>query len=104
MEEDLHSLSLTDELTGLYNRRGFFTLLDQQIKMANRLKREIFILYADLDRLKLINDTWGHQEGDQALIESATIFKRIYRESDIIACIGGGRICGNSNRYRGRQY
>jgi diguanylate cyclase (GGDEF)-like protein/PAS domain S-box-containing protein len=89
MEEDLRALSLTDELTGLYNRRGFFTLTDQLLKLARRQKKGIFMLYADIDNLKKINDTFGHKEGDIALIETADILKKNYRESDIIARIGG---------------
>jgi len=89
MEEKLRELSLTDELTGLYNRRGFFTLAEQQLKLSKRQKVGIFILYADVDNLKEINDTWGHKEGDGALIEIADILKKNYRESDIIARIGG---------------
>jgi len=89
LEEELRALSLTDELTGLYNRRGFFTLAKQQLKIANRLGRGVLILYADLSGFKLINDTLGHAEGDRALIDTANIFKKIFRESDIIARIGG---------------
>jgi diguanylate cyclase (GGDEF)-like protein len=89
LEEELRSMSLTDDLTGLYNRRGFMTLADQQLKIANRLKRGVLILYADLDNMKYINDTFGHKEGDAALIETANILKKIFRESDIIARIGG---------------
>jgi len=89
MEEALRALSLTDELTGLYNRRGFFTLTDQFLKLARRQKEGIFMLYADIDNLKEINDTFGHKEGDIALIETADILKKNYRESDIIARIGG---------------
>ena len=89
LEDRLLSLSLTDELTGLYNRRGFFTLADQQLRLANRLKTGIFLLYADLDGLKHINDTYGHKEGDNALVETAAMLKKNYRESDITARIGG---------------
>lgn len=89
MEDELRALSLTDELTSLYNRRGFFTLADHELKMANRLNKKIYMLYADLDNLKKINDTFGHKEGDSALIETANIFRNNYRESDIIARIGG---------------
>ncbi|UCG78460.1 MAG: diguanylate cyclase, partial [Nitrospirota bacterium] len=60
MEEDLRNLSLTDQLTGLYNRRGFFALAEQQLKMSNRMKVGIYMLYADIDNLKEINDTYGH--------------------------------------------
>jgi len=88
-EETLITLSIRDELTGLYNRRGFFTLVEQQFKMANRAKKETFLFYADMDNLKEINDTHGHQEGDRALVEIAGILKDTFRESDIIARVGG---------------
>ncbi|MDA8169921.1 MAG: diguanylate cyclase [Nitrospiraceae bacterium] len=89
MEEELRALSLMDELTGLYNRRGFMTLASQHIKIANRIKKGIFILYADLDGLKKINDTLGHAEGDNAIMEAAQILKDTFRDSDIISRIGG---------------
>ncbi len=76
-------------LTGLYNRRGFLTLAEQELKMANRLKRGMFLLFADLDDLKGINDNYGHQEGDRALIAVANVIKETYRDPDIIARIGG---------------
>lgn len=88
-EEALRKLSLADELTGLYNRRGFFTLAEQQLKIANRMKKKILLLFADLDDLKWINDNLGHNEGDFALIEIANILKKTFRESDLIARIGG---------------
>jgi diguanylate cyclase (GGDEF)-like protein len=88
-EEELRALSLTDELTGLNNRRGFLTLADQFLKLINRDKIEAFMLYADLDNLKGINDTHGHREGDKVLKEIANILKENYRESDIMARIGG---------------
>jgi len=89
MEEELRSLSLTDELTGLYNRRGFMALAAQHLKIANRHGKGIFMLYADMDSLKEINDTFGHKEGDNALFEFSQILKESFRESDIIARIGG---------------
>ncbi len=89
MEEELRKLSLTDELTGLYNRRGFVTIASQQIKIASRLKRELMLISADLDDLKIINDTMGHKEGDQALVDIARILQDTFRSSDIIARIGG---------------
>lgn len=89
MEEELRSLSLRDELTGLYNRRGFITLAAQELKMADRLKKGIYILYADLDGLKVINDTLGHKEGDSAIRETALILKETFRNSDVIGRIGG---------------
>lgn len=89
VQERQRVMSITDELTGLYNRRGFFTLAEQRLKLAKRQRRGIFMLYADLDGLKAINDTMGHQEGDMALVDTANILKATYRESDIIARIGG---------------
>jgi diguanylate cyclase (GGDEF)-like protein/PAS domain S-box-containing protein len=89
LEEKLRTLSITDELTGLFNRRGFFTLADQQIKLAHRHKAGIFMLYADLNGLKKINDKLGHTAGDSALIDIANLLKKTYRESDVVARIGG---------------
>ena len=89
MEEELRSLSLTDELTGLYNRRGFMTLAGQQLKIANRTSRGMLLIFADLDDLKGINDSLGHPEGDLALIKTANILRKTFRDSDIIARLGG---------------
>jgi len=88
-EDALREMSLTDELTGLNNRRGFFTLAEQQLKIANRSKKEMFLFFADLDGLKIINDTFGHDEGDKALVETAFLLREAFRESDIIARMGG---------------
>jgi PAS domain S-box-containing protein len=88
-EEQLRNLSLADDLTGLYNRRGFLTLAEQELKMANRLKRGMFLLFADLDHLKEINDRFGHQEGDRALMDVTHVIKETFRDPDIIARIGG---------------
>ena len=88
-EEVLHFLSLTDDLTGLYNRRGFFTLADHHLKKIRRQRTEYCLLFADLDNLKVINDTYGHQEGDKALTSFSSILRTTFRESDVIARIGG---------------
>jgi len=89
VEEVLRTLLLVDDLTGLYNRRGFLTLSQQQLKTANRMKIRMALLFADFDYLKQINDTLGHPEGDRALIEIANVLKETFRESDIIARLGG---------------
>jgi diguanylate cyclase (GGDEF)-like protein len=89
MHEYMRTMSFTDELTGLYNRRGFFTLVDHLLKVAKRQGKTFFLLYADLDNLKIVNDTFGHLEGDKALNDAAKILKDTFRESDIIARIGG---------------
>ncbi len=88
-KETLLSLSLSDELTDLYNRRRFFVLAEQCLKVAIRAKKRSLLLYIDMDDLKWINDHCGHNEGDQALIALASILKKTFRESDIIARIGG---------------
>lgn len=87
--EELRALSLSDELTGLYNRRGFFILAEQQIKIAARTRRSMLLVSADLDGLKGINDRFGHQEGDRALVDAAQILRQSFRESDIHSRIGG---------------
>lgn len=88
-EEALRALSLVDELTGLYNRRGFLTLAQQQLKLAKRGRRELVLLFADMDDFKEINDTFGHKEGDVALTRVAGILRHTFRDSDIIARLGG---------------
>jgi diguanylate cyclase (GGDEF)-like protein len=89
MAAEITSLSITDYLTGLYNRRGFMTLAEQQIKIVERTKTRLMLLFADLDKMKSINDNLGHKKGDKALIEVASILKKAFRESDIIARVGG---------------
>jgi diguanylate cyclase (GGDEF)-like protein len=88
-EAALQSLSLIDELTGLYNRRGFLAVTEQHLESIRRSERVPVILYADLDGLKEINDSRGHHEGDRALITAAEIFKESFRSSDILARLGG---------------
>jgi diguanylate cyclase (GGDEF)-like protein/PAS domain S-box-containing protein len=88
-EEALKTISLVDDLTGLYNRRGFLALAEQELKLALRMKRGVFLLFTDLDDLKGINDTFGHLEGDQALVGIARILKETFRDPDILARIGG---------------
>ncbi len=88
-EEMIRNLSVTDELTGLYNRRGFLMLAEEQLKLARRTRTELTLFFADLDGLKDINDEFGHKEGDTALIDTANILKTIFREGDIIARFAG---------------
>ncbi len=89
MENEILELSLRDHLTELYNRRGFISLAEQQIKMAQRAEKKIQLTFIDVDDLKLINDTLGHEQGDKALIETANILRHAFRQSDIIARVGG---------------
>jgi len=85
----LRSLSLIDDLTGLYNRRGFSDLGEQYLKLARRSGRGVTMVYLDLDRFKTINDSLGHHVGDRALIKVADILRATFRRSDIIARLGG---------------
>lgn len=87
--QELYRMSITDELTNINNRRGFLILLEQQIKIANRNKEKVFLFIIDLDDFKKINDNYGHNEGDRVLKETANILKKTFRESDIIARMGG---------------
>lgn len=88
-EERFRALSLRDELTNLYNRRGFVLLTEQQFKVAGRTRKGILLLFVDVDNLKWINDKLGHLEGDKALIEVANVLRMNVREADILARFGG---------------
>jgi two-component system cell cycle response regulator len=85
----LHNLSLRDELTGLLNRRGFLSLASQHLKIAERSGWTILLLFADMDGLKIINDNFGHPEGDKALRGVAGILRKTFRGSDLLARLGG---------------
>ncbi len=86
---ELESLSLLDELTGLYNRRGFMTVSTQIWKMAQRSHMQFLIVFMDLDELKSINDNFGHAEGDVVLKAFAEILKVAFRRNDVLSRIGG---------------
>ena len=99
LQDHLRELSITDELTGLSNRRGFFAFAQQQMKQARRNGERMVLFFADLDDLKTINDTFGHVAGDRALSDAARIFVETFRDSDIIARMGGDEfavILGNT--------
>jgi len=89
VQEKYRTLSLIDELTGLFNRRGFLTFAEQQLSLHARMNKSLYLLYSDLDSMKWINDTYGHKEGDFALIIAAEILKKTFRASDVVARIGG---------------
>ena len=99
--EKLESLSLTDHLTGLNNRRGFFTFGLQQMKIAKRLKKDNYLVFLDIDNLKEINDSHGHAVGDLLLQGVATILKGTLRESDVIGRIGGDEFAVLAMRSKG---
>jgi len=83
------NLSFVDELTGLFNRRGFLGHARPQLDLAARLHRPMLLIFVDLDGLKPINDRLGHAAGDQALIDTAAVLRSTFRERDIIARLGG---------------
>jgi len=88
-EKALRNLTLTDDLTGLYNRRGFFTMVEHTLATSRRSGESSLLFYADMDGLKLINDTFGHSEGSAAIKTTAEILGRTFRNSDIVSRIGG---------------
>jgi diguanylate cyclase (GGDEF)-like protein len=88
-EETLRAMSLRDELTGLYNRRGLFALAEQEMRAAERQRRGFTVVFADMDGMKAINDAFGHQQGDNALMDAAELLRATFRGSDVVARLGG---------------
>lgn len=89
LERDLRDMSLTDELTGLYNRRGFYLLGEQALRDARRMDGDLSVLFFDLDNLKTTNDTLGHEIGNQLLSDMAGLLSKTFRSSDLVGRIGG---------------
>lgn len=89
IERELRHLALCDDLTCLYNRRGFFAAAAQQLKVARRNQKPALLLFCDLDGLKSINDAYGHREGDLALVRAADALETVFRDSDVLARISG---------------
>ena len=89
LEERLHNLAITDDLTGLYNRRGFRLLAEQELRHAQRLNAETMLLSIDVDDFKSINDAFGHDEGDKVLKLVASTLNETFRGTDIISRWGG---------------
>ena len=87
--EQLDQLAHQDALINLPNRRGFMRALERFIDRASRYGEHSAMLYVDLDGLKMINDSFGHQAGDQALIQVAALLVGGVRKSDLVARIGG---------------
>lgn len=83
----------TDELTGLSNRRRFTLLAEKQAAEARQTGKPFTVLFIDLNGLKNINDTLGHQEGDQAIMDAANILRSTFRDSDVLARLGGDEFC-----------
>ena len=85
----MEQLALTDELTGLRNRRGFLVLADQALRMARRTRARCALVFMDLDGLKRVNDTRGHAAGDTLIADAAKLLDHVFRESDVVARVGG---------------
>jgi diguanylate cyclase (GGDEF)-like protein len=89
LQMELQSLSLHDDLTGLHNRRGFLLLAQQQMKVNRRNHSSCLLLFLDIDQLKTINDTLGHADGNNAIVEAAAALRSSFRQCDILARLGG---------------
>jgi len=87
--EEMERLSVTDDLTGLYNRRGFLRFAEHELKIARRRKSRCALMYFDIDHLKRVNDNGGHGAGDRLLKEAAAMLRREFRETDVIGRLGG---------------
>lgn len=88
-EISISYLASIDELTGISNRRGFMTLAQHELNRSKRDNSPVSLIFFDLNKFKEINDTFGHAEGDKALIEFVTTIKNVLRDSDIFGRIGG---------------
>jgi diguanylate cyclase (GGDEF)-like protein len=88
-EGEMRLLSLTDVLTGLHNRRGFFLHAEQVFKIAQRKHARSAVIFADVDGLKHVNDELGHEAGDHLIRDAAAVFRKSFRSADVIARLGG---------------
>lgn len=88
-EAALHAVALCDELTGLYNRRGWFLLAEHELERARRTSSARVLLFVDLDGLKHVNDSLGHREGDRAIADVASVLLAASRASDLVGRVGG---------------
>ena len=90
---EVERLSVTDDLTGLYNRRGHELVSSQILRSAARERRAVAIVFLDLDGLKRVNDEQGHEAGDRMLVATAGLLRRTFRDSDVVARFGGDEFC-----------
>jgi len=98
-EATIHELSLRDQLTGLYNRRGLYILAEQALQLAQRTRESFSVIFFDMDNLKLVNDELGHEVGSELLQEMAELLVQTFRKTDVIGRIGGDEfvVAGESN-------
>lgn len=88
-EGEIRRLSLTDVLTGLHNRRGFFVHAEQVFKLAQRKRARSAVIFADVDGLKGVNDELGHEAGDGLIRDAASVFRESFRDADVVGRLGG---------------
>jgi diguanylate cyclase (GGDEF)-like protein len=88
-EDALRELALVDELTGVYNRRGFLTAAEREWNRAARERHAAMLVYIDLNGFKQINDTHGHAEGDRALHVVGDVLRAAFRGGDVVGRLGG---------------
>jgi diguanylate cyclase (GGDEF)-like protein len=89
LEDEIRTLSLRDELTGLYNLRGFRLMAEQELRLAQRSELPFSVMFVDLDELKMINDELGHAVGSSLLAQTAELLRLSFRETDVVGRIGG---------------
>lgn len=89
LDEDLATFAITDDLTGLFNRRGFFLMAEEKLQQADQQKQRLLVLLADIDNLDLINEAFGIEEGDRIIQASAEIISEHFADCDLVARIGG---------------
>ena len=93
MQQQLIDLAGLDDLTGLQNRRGFLRSAEVQLKVARRRETPLVLLFIDVDGLKAVNDSHGHAAGDLLLVDTADLLSATFRESDVVARVGGDEFC-----------
>ena len=86
---EMRMLSLTDVLTGLYNRRGFFVQAEHLFKVARRKRARSAVIFADIDGLKRVNDEFGHDSGDGLIRDAGVVFRQSFRQVDVVSRLGG---------------
>lgn len=90
--EALRTMAIRDELTALYNRRGFIELGGQQLRLADREGRNMALVFADVNGLKQINDELGHEQGDQVIRDAGAVLEQVARSADLVARLGGDEL------------
>jgi len=93
LQQDLRRLATVDDLTGLFNRRGFLPLAEHHVNLADRHGEPLVVLFIDLDGLKKVNDVHGHAEGSRMIQDTATVLMNTLRTSDVLARVGGDEFC-----------